>query len=779
MKQEQETEIAQKELTFKEFFYVLKNYKWSILFITITLVSLSYTYVYFKPSKYEAYAIIKVKPIKKVKTDELINNYNNVISYTDVKQEISVLKTFQVNQQSLRRINLKVQYFKEERYKDIEISKETPIKIYAIRNISKEIIGKKLTLTPVDDGFSIQYVSSYKEKLKHKLFNSKIFEFKNSKKFHFGEVIKTKHFKFVVEKKANFDSPLKFIINGEERDIFENLVKSKLNISQLEKDTSLIKISYQDTIAERAKIYVDELTNSFINHSIANKNEHNTKALKFIVKELKALKQELNTSEEQLERYQVSKTILKPSAQAKDLIQQLNDIEIKLSENILKNKLILNLITFVQNNSNLDSIAPSLSKLKDPSTLRLIEKLQANQLKEEELTLEYTDEYPKLKALHKRIRKIREKIELNLKSLKMNITYQNKNLNSRKIQYEQQLKSLPSQERHLINIKRNYEVKSRMYENLLQRQQENKIIQFATFSDYQIIDQAYTSNRAIKIKLPFFMMLSSILGLFLGSILAFIRYYFNKKIQNQQDIKKLTSLPIYGTIPFYKQKKFSLKVNTEAKSPFTEGFRTLRTNLQFLKKPKQEATTILISSTIAGEGKSTISANLATIFEKAKYKTLVINLDIRKPTLHKFFAINSSIGISNYLGSTRYEIEDIILNTEFANLDIITSGTIPEDPSELILSKRLPPLFEKLKSIYEYIIIDTAPIGIVTDTKNLMQYSDLNLIILREDYAEKNFILTLEKMIEKHQFKNVGLLLNASKEKGGEYGYGYGYEYEQ
>ena len=314
-----------------------------------------------------------------------------------------------------------------------------------------------------------------------------------------------------------------------------------------------------------------------------------------------------------------------------------------------------------------------------------------------------------------------------------------------------------------------------MYEYLLKKEAENKIIQFATFSDYQIIDHAYTSTHPIKNKQSLILILSLIVGFIFASLLAFIRNHFNQDIQSQQDIEKLTTLPIYGSIPFQKQKRYELKVNTDDKSPFTESFRTLRTNLQFIKK-ENSSTTILITSTVASEGKTTVSANLASILAKAHYNTLLINLDIRKPTLHKFFSLSNEIGITNYLNG-QCSLEEIISKTEFGNLDIITSGPIPQNPSELILSKRLSSLLALVKTKYDYIIIDTAPIGIVTDTKNLMQYSDLNLMILKEDYAKKEFIKTLEQMIEKHNFKNIGLLLNASKDSGGEYGYGYSYEY--
>jgi len=766
------------EFTFKDIFIIIGRYKWSIIFITILFTMVGFSYAYSKPNIYSSYAIIKVKPSLKNKSDDLINN-TGTTKYKDVIEEITLLKTFQINQKVLKEIDYSVQYYIDDRYKKIELYKELPIEIKNIKVLKETIIGKQLTLIPKEKGFLLQYINPYSKRIQHNLFDTKLFSLEDNRIFPYGEEIKHQYFTLTVDKKSFIDKPIHFVINGNPRDIFENIIKKNLLITQLEKDTSLIKIVYKDRISQRAKYYVDALIKNFIEHSIASKNKKNSKTLNFIVNELTTIKQELKESEQQLEVYQVSKSIVKPSIQGSLFIKKLSDIEIELSENNLKTKLILNLINFVQNNYNLDAIAPSVSKLKDENTLQLITKLQNNQLLEEELTIKYTNEHPKLKTLQRQIKNIRSKIEFNLKSLRTSIEYQNTNLIERKGSYENGLKTLPSQERQLVNIRRNYEVKSRMYEYLLKKEAENKIIQFATFSDYQIVDYAYNSKKPIKSKRSLILMLSSVVGFIFAFIFALMRYNFNRHIYNKDDIEKLTSLPIYGTIPFYKQKKYSLQIYVSNRTPFTESFRTLRTNLQFMKKNQETATTILITSIVAGEGKSTISANLAAIFEKAKYKTLLINLDIRKPTLHHFFDINYTTGISTYLNDNNCHVKDIVFSTEFANLDIIGSGPIVDDPSELILSKRLPILLDELKTMYEYIIIDTAPIGLVTDTKTIMQFSDLNLIVVREDYAQKDFIVTIEEMIKKYQFQNVGLLLNASKTKDGEHGYGYSYEYKE
>ena len=763
---------------FKEVITILKKYIGSILFISAFFALMTYSYLYFKPKQYNAYSIIKVNStLISNNSEDIINNTKSKDSIQDVTEEMSLLKTFQTNKDAINKINFNVQYFKKEEYKKVEIYHDIPLEITKIKILNRDIIGKPLTIIPRKGGFSLQYSPSYKEQLLHTLLKTKLFivDDKNQT-FNYGESIKTPYFKIRIDKKKEINEPIHFIMQGNKRDFFENIIKNKLNVVQLEKDTSLIKVLYQDNIPDRAKLYVETLTQNFIEQSIENKNKQNNTTLAFIKKELKNIKKELRRSEKELESYQVLKTIVKPSDQATLYIKELSNIEVEIAENNLKTKLIKNLVNFVKNNYNLDSIAPSISRLNDSNTLKLINTLQTYQIKEESFMEEYTNQHPKLKSLRREIQKIRNKISLNLNNIQSNIKYQNRSLLEQKHNYEENLKVLPSQERKLVNIKRNYEVKARMYEYLLKKESESTITQLATFSDYKIIDQAYTSYHPMKSKFIISMVLSIIFGLIVGIILAFIRNALNSKIKNQEDIKKLTTLPIYGSIPFYKQKKYQLKVATDPRSPFAEGFRTLRTNLQFTKK-SDKATTILITSTIASEGKTTISANLAKILEMAQYKTLLINLDIRKPTLHHFFDIDNSIGITDYLDG-QYSETEIIRHTEFGTLDIITSGPIPENPSELILSKRLPLLFEKLKTMYDYIIIDTAPIGIVTDTKSIMKHTDLNLILLKENFAKKEFITTIEKMIIQYQFENIGLILNASANIGGEYGYGYSYEYK-
>ena len=203
------------------------------------------------------------------------------------------------------------------------------------------------------------------------------------------------------------------------------------------------------------------------------------------------------------------------------------------------------------------------------------------------------------------------------------------------------------------------------------------------------------------------------LGMILGVSQAFLRNFMNDKIQSKNDIESLTTLPIYGILPTLKQNIIKIEVFKDPKSPFAESYRSLRTNLQFSRKENQ-ANVILVTSTIAGEGKSTTAANLGAIFQMADYRSIVINLDLGKPTLHHYFNVDNSSGMSTYL-SGKNSIGEIIQSTQYENLDIIASGPIPPNPSELILTDKLDKLLDDLREVYDYIFIDSAPLGLVTD----------------------------------------------------------------
>ncbi|HHD81345.1 MAG TPA: polysaccharide biosynthesis tyrosine autokinase [Campylobacterales bacterium] len=610
----------------------------------------------------------------------------------------------------------------------------------------------------------------------HTLFNKPIIDFDQQKVFQFNKTIKTKYGQMTIRNDNKLKESIYFVLKGSNRQIYEGVVKSRLKIKQINPDASLIEIAYEDNIPQRANTYVNAVVESFIEQSVEEKSRQSNRIIDFINQQLMDMKKKLDRSEEKLEKYRIEHQAINPTLQADTYIKELSKIEIELSKNELKKDLLDNLLLYIKKRINLDAIAPSLMELGDSATIKLITKLQDLQIKEEGLKIQYSGKHPGLIAVRKQIQFIVKKIELNVQNFKSSMLHRNNSLKKLKKRYEENLKDMPTQERTLINLKRDYQVSSKTYNYLLSKKSEHEMIKVAILSDYRIIDKAYSNGAPIKPKRKFLMLLSIAVGLILGILQVILRNYFNDKIQSKEDIENLTTLPIYGLIPELKQKNIKIEVYKDPKAPFAESYRSLRTNLQFSYKGK-EANIILISSTIMGEGKTTTAANLATIFQMANYKTVLLNLDMRKPTLHHYFDVDNTYGMSTYL-SSKNTISEIIKSTQYDNLDIITSGPIPPNPSELLLSNKLDTLLENLKEIYDYIIIDSAPLGLVTDSMHLIEHADTSLIIVRENYSKKLFIPDLNNLIQKHNLTHIGLVVNAVRTSSFSYGYGYGYGHD-
>ena len=763
------------EMNLEKLFNTIKIYKWLIIGLTFLSTLFMALNLYFTPSVYVSTTILeKTKEQKGIQADLLLSSFTMGAS-AKVAREIELLKTFSINNEALKKVNFQTRFYLHKHYKNIEIFENVPIEITNIEVFNQQILNREMILSSKNGGYTLELKTSLKDKLFNFFFSDSLFSIDSEKVYALNELIDLKYFRFMITQKSFITEPIHFMICGDNRKVYDKTISKNLTVVQLQEKTPLILISYQDTVPLRANAYIDALSQSFIEQSILLKNQQNNKIIAFIDEQLDAIRGTLKKSENKLENYQVLNKVIQPSIQAKSYIKELSNIEIKISENKLKKRLVDNLISVTKNSTSLDSIAPSLMELNDVASIQLVKTLQNLQMKEDEYTTEYTDEFPKLRSIRKQIYYIRQKILANIKNLKRNIISKSSSLYREKQSYEKKLDSLPTKEKKVVNIKRDYQVSSTMYNYLLKKKTENQLIVVGTLSDYRIIDVAHNSEKPIKPKRALLMIVAPLIGLLLGIILAVIFQGLNKKIMDRKDVEGLTDYSIYGIIPKIKKKFIGLEVFNAPHSPFTESYRSLRNNIQ-IKERHDRANIILVSSLIAGEGKSTTVANLSSVFQMAGYKSIVLSLDLRKPTLHTYFNLSNDVGISGYLKGDN-SINEIIFTTKHENLHIIPSGPIPINPSELILSNRLKELIALLESQYDYIFIDTAPIGLVSDSIYLMKQADLNLIVLRENYAEKTFIQEMENILEKNRVENVGLILNASLSRNTNNAYGYGYGY--
>ncbi len=752
--------IMKNESYIIELFKTILPYKWSIIFIIIIAVILAKVNLYFTPSIYESHAIIKVKSNNKlVETNDLLRNTINNISSISVKQEILNLKTFKSNKKTLEKINFSVQYFTKHHYKTVELYKNSPIELTLNEKFTLTTLGAMIKVTLKDKGYTLTNEKASKNG------NTSIGR-ASSKVYPFDKEVATPYFTGTLHKIADFSAPLYILLNGNSRQIYENIISSRLKTTQIDKEANLIKISFQDTVPERANDYINFLSENYILQNIKTKENKNQKILTFLDQELKKIKEKLEKSETELERYKSANSV-QPSVKSTESFEKLSTLDLDLSELALKEKLAKNLLSFIRNNKNLDAIGPTLSEFKDEATMKFINSLDELQEKADELSIEYTEQYPELIKIRQRIKKIKHKILLNVQNLNNTLKSKRKSLESQKKKYELILKELPKKEKTLIHFQRDYEVNSKMYSYLLEKKSENELIEIASVSNYEIVDKAYNSLIPIKPKRKLVLIIALILGFLIGVSIALLRVFLKTSDEKPQ-IKEVTSkalafttkLPVYGIIPLYEDNMFSTV-------KLKEAYHQIATNLEFTKKENQGLIT-LVSSAIEAEGKTTTVVNLAGVFQNLGHKTIVIDFNMRMPSLHSHFGIEQQTsGISTYL-SQRDNIGNIIFSSNYDNLDIIPAGPIPPNPSELILSPRLVELFEFLRQRYDYIVLDTTNYTKALESLYLMKFTDKNLIVLREKMSKASAVSDLERIIQEKNLQNIGLVLKSTVKENSE-----------
>jgi capsular exopolysaccharide synthesis family protein len=417
-------------------------------------------------------------------------------------------------------------------------------------------------------------------------------------------------------------------------------------------------------------------------------------------------------------------------------------------------------------------------EINDPVLLKYMDNLTQAVTDRDVLDYNVKNDIPVSEKLDIQINKIKNQILIhakkNIEVTRLEIEKIKTNINS--VNFD--INTLPVSERQIINIERKFNINDEIYTLLLRRRTEAAITQASNKPDTKMLDAARAEIAERKSPDNSGNTRKGILfGFLIPVLLIVILEFFNNKIQDKSDIESRTTIAIYGTIGKNKHKS-NLPVVNHPKSPISEAFRSIRTNLQYILKSKDKKI-IVISSSISGEGKSFISCNLAVVIAISQRKTLLVGLDLRKPKLHQEFNADNTIGLSNYLVQDA-KFKDIIQKTEIENLFLATSGPIPPNPAELIESKRMKDFFDHAAKEFDYIIVDTPPIAVVTDALLLTGIADAYLYIMRQGYSSKNVIKLIEDIKKNNNLQNFGIILNEvdiKKGYGYSYGYGYGYGY--
>ncbi|MCP2029219.1 capsular exopolysaccharide synthesis family protein [Flavobacterium sp. HSC-32F16] len=553
-----------------------------------------------------------------------------------------------------------------------------------------------------------------------------------------------------------------------------------INVDGDKSSGSLLTLSMQGTNKARMVEYLNSTVKMLIKIQLDGKNQFATNTIRFIDSTLVAMESQLKQTGNELKTFRKDKNIFEIEEGGAKISDKIMNFDVEKDQVTRKISYYNSLKTYLNNSVDYSRLpAPSVAGIEDPNIVASVSKLIALSTQRSEMA--YAVKSDKIfKDFDNQMQAVKSVLLENIASAKASLLYDLSLVNAKIGQAESTVKRLPEEQQELLKIKRKYDLSDNVYTEFLQKRNEAEIVKASNLSDIHFIDPAKDiGGGLIGPKTSANYVLALFLGILIPLMFVFAIFFINSSIQNTEDISKLTEIPIIGVVGFNKN-SVSLAVFDKPKSALSEAFRGIRSSLQFLYKRQQlsGSKTLMITSSISGEGKTFCSINIATVFALSEKKTVIVGLDLRKPRLADEFCLtNNQIGVVNYL-IKQNTLEEITNSTQIANLDVILSGPIPPNPSELILSDAMTELIEELKQKYDYIILDTPPVGLVSDSLELVQYADVTLYIVRQNYTKKDMITLLNNRIKRGELSNASIVFNGFENKakyGSTYGYGYGY----
>ena len=553
-----------------------------------------------------------------------------------------------------------------------------------------------------------------------------------------------------------------------------------LTVNQLSKSTSIASLTLTDEMPQRANDYLKQLVFSYNMQANEDKNEIAMRTEQFINSRLEKINTELGATEGSLEATKRQYKIVNPEATGALGYTNTDQFTQKLADMDMQIELLRSLQQYMNEPGNKYQTLPSNVGLNDAAASTLINDYNKIVMERNRLLRSANENSPTITPLTAQLDDLSSSIRRAMTQVQRNAQIQRNSILQEYNRYSSMIYSSPEQERVLNQIGRQQEVKSGLYLMLLQKREENSISLAATADKGKLIDDPVSFGQ-ISPKKSIILLIALVIGLAIPTIVLFLINFFRYKIEGHEDVARLTTLPIIGDVAIASETaktKADIVVHENQNNVMEEVFRSIRSNIQFMLKEDQKV--IMFTSTTSGEGKTFTAANLAVSFALLGKKVLVMGLDIRKPRLTNLFELkDKNIGITNLLVHDNPTHEDIcanILNSGVnRNLDIMPAGPIPPNPAELVSRESLDNIFAALRKEYDYIIVDTAPVGLVTDTLMIARVADLTVYMCRADYTPKSSFEFINSLSAQKKLPQVSIVINGIDMSKKKYGYYYGY----
>jgi tyrosine-protein kinase Etk/Wzc len=679
-------------------------------------------------------------------------------SGTAVENEAEVLRTRYLMERVVRALKLNITYFISDPIRDKELY--TAPFIVDLVQPSDSIYPTK---------FKIKFLSSTEIELTSKKFQAVIPYNKAVKIGGVGVIQILKN-----EKKPDLAANYAFTITSVDQRT-EGLVAQML-VTVPTQTASIIDITLNYPVPKKGEDILSKLLSIYVQTNLDDRNRLADSSYAFIQNRLSYLGGELGDLEQNIQGFKQKNQITQMSEQSSLLIANNSNFVNDLAKVETQLSVLSSLQEYMQKNVNGSSVVPSSLVVSDPLFNSLVEKYNRLILERDNRLVSVTETNPIVVNLNQQIVSTKSDMLASLSSSKNSLNITRNNLLSRIKAAEGQVQNVPAKERNYLDLARQQKIKEELFIYLMQKGEETAISKTYNTPNSSSIDPPKSSVGPFSPKKPIFYAVGIIMGLIIPAAAIYLKYLLNSKVDSKEDITKRTNVAVIGEIG-HNADSDSLIVGNKSRSPIAEQFRALRTNLIFHLKPTEKV--ILVTSAISGEGKSFASINLGIVLALSGKKVLLMELDLRKPNLSEKFGIFHDFGFTNYIKDKSVKSNDIIQRLAInENMYIISSGVLPSNPAEMLMSSRASELITELKTVFDYIIIDAPPIGVVTDAQLLASHTDYCIYIVRQNFSKKTQLSIVEDLSRNHRMRQLGIVVNDIKvQVGTGYSSGYGYNY--